>query len=304
MAPFQRFLAFGIVLPLFAGATVFVALPYVWTPGPKRDLTKVIGDPERGQYVARIGGCFSCHTDVKNEGVPLAGGRVITTPFGNFLTPNITSDRETGIGAWSLANFTRAMIQGLRPDGSHYYPAFPYTSYNKMNNQDIADLKAYLDTVPPTHNKTPSNNLQFPFNIRRGLSVWKSLYFDPKPWVNNQEKSANWNRGAYIVNGPGHCIECHTPRTLMGGLDTKQHLQGLAKGLTGGKVPDISADPKSGVGTWSEGDLIFLLKFGLTPDGDAVSGSMAEVVKDSTSHYSKKDLKAVITYLKDPSTTK
>ena len=149
-----------------------------------------------------------------------------------------------------------------------------------MNDQAIADLKAYLDTVPPTHNKIPSNNLRFPLNIRRGLSVWKTLYFDPKPWTNHEEKSAKWNRGAYIINGPGHCIECHTPRKVMGGLDTRQHLKGLAKGLTGEKIPDISADPKSGVSSWSRGDLMFLLKLGLTPDGDAVSGSMAEVAQD------------------------
>ena len=304
MALSQRFLASGIVLTIVAGAAAYLTLPYVWTPGPKRDLTQVIGDPERGKYEARLGGCFSCHTDVKNKGVPLAGGRVMTTPFGDFRTPNITPDRETGIGGWSLANFTQAMTQGLRPDGRHYYPAFPYTSYNRMNNQAIADLKAYLDTVPPTHNKIPSHNLQFPLNIRRGLSVWKSLYFDPKLWTNNEEKSAKWNRGAYIVNGPGHCVECHTPRTLMGGLDTKQHLKGLAKGPAGEKIPDISADPRSGVGSWSKGDLMFLLKLGLTPDGDAVSGSMAEVVKDSTSHYSIQDFKAVITYLKGSDTTK
>ena len=175
MALFYRSLALGIVLTVFAGVTVYLALPYVWTPGPKRDLTQVIGDPERGKYEARLGGCFSCHTDVKNNGVPLAGGRVMTTPFGDFRTPNITPDRETGIGGWSLADFTQAMTQGLRPDGNHYYPAFPYTSYNRMNDQAIADLKAYLDTVPPTHNKIPSNNLRFPFNIRRGLSVWKIL---------------------------------------------------------------------------------------------------------------------------------
>ena len=173
-----------------------------------------------------------------------------------------------------------------------------------MNDQAIADLKAYLDSVPPTHNKIPSNNLRFPLNIRRGLSLWKTLYFDPKPWTNNEEKSAKWNRGAYIINGPGHCVECHTPRTLLGGLDTRQHLKGLPKGPTGEKIPDISPDPKSGVGSWSEGDLMFLLKLGLTPDGDAVSGSMAEVVKDSTSHYSIQDFKAVITYLKDPGTVK
>ena len=304
MVLFYRFLALGIVLIIFAGVTVYLALPHVWTHEPQRDLTQFIGDPERGKYEARLGGCFSCHTDVKNNGVPLAGGRVMTTPFGDFRTPNITPDRETGIGGWSFADFTQAMTQGIRPDGSHYYPAFPYTSYNRMNDQAIADLKAYLDTVPPTHKKIPSNNLRFPFNIRRGLSVWKTLYFDAQPWTNNEEKSAKWNRGAYIVNGPGHCVECHTPRKLMGGLDTRQHLRGLAKGLTGEKIPDISADPKSGVGSWSRGDLMFLLKLGLTPDGDAVSGSMAEVVQDSTSHYSKQDLEAVITYLKDSSTTK
>ena len=173
-----------------------------------------------------------------------------------------------------------------------------------MNNQAIADLKAYLDKVPPTHNKIPNHDLRFPLNIRRGLSIWKSLYFDAKPRTNNEEKSAKWNRGAYIVNGPGHCVQCHTPRTLIGGLDTRQHLKGSAKVTAGEKIPDISADSKSGVGSWSRGDLMFLLKLGLTPDGDAVSGSMAEVVKDSTSHYSIEDLKAVIIYLKDSGTNK
>mgnify|MGYP001177575942 CR=1 FL=1 len=297
-----KFLILGMVFAVATGAGVYLAIPYLWQSGPMRDLTTVIGDPKRGKYVARLGGCFACHTDVKNNGIPMAGGRVIKTPFGDFRTPNITSDSETGIGGWSLADFMQAMTNGLRPDGNHYYPAFPYASYSKMNTKDIADLKAYLDTVPPAYNEIADHDLRFPFNIRRGLSVWKLLHFSPQAWANNLEKSKEWNRGAYIVNGPGHCVECHTPRTLMGGLDTEHHLKGAAKGPNGERIPDISANSESGIGNWSNGDFLFLLKMGLTPEGDVVGGAMADVVQSSTAHYSKQDLKAVIKYLKDSST--
>ena len=277
----------------------FAPLPDVWSSTENRE-TNIVGNPERGAYVIRLAGCIACHTDSKNGGVELAGGREFETPFGVFRSPNITPDKETGIGEWTMTMFSNAVTKGLRPDGSHYYPAFPYTSYAKMSDQDVADLKAYLETVTPVKNAVPDHDLPFPFSMREGLSVWKSMYFDDGRFQPDPDKSSVWNRGAYLVNGPAHCAECHTPRTILGGLDQEDMFYGTKNGPEGEKVPNITNDPSLGIGKWEEMDVAFLLQMGLTPKGDSVGGSMGEVVRDGTAYFTPEDIAAITEYLMNP----
>ncbi|HEY5598718.1 MAG TPA: cytochrome c, partial [Kiloniellales bacterium] len=173
----------------------------------------------RGAYVFRAAGCYACHTDSKNKGAPLAGGRALVTPFGTFYTPNITPDPATGIGAWPVADLARALREGLAPDGSHFYPAFPYTSYTGMIDQDVGDLRAYLMAQPPVVQANRPHELYLPFRLRALVSVWKWLFFTPGRLAEEPTRDAAWNRGAYLVQALGHCGECHTPRDALGGLN-------------------------------------------------------------------------------------
>ncbi len=256
-----------------------------------------VGDPKRGEYVLRMGGCVACHTDQKNGGAFLAGGRALKTDFGTFYTPNITPDPDTGIGGWSTGAFVRAMREGVSPDGQHYYPAFPYTSYTKMTEQDLVDLKAYLDTVTPVNRPFEPHDLSFPFSIRPILVGWKLLFFDKSPFDPDPAHSESWNRGAYLVRGPAHCGECHTPRNALGGLDNDRFLAGNPKGPDGKTVPNITPH-EDGIGDWSASDIAFALETGLLPNYDSFGGGMGEVVKDSTSHLTKEDREAIAEYLR------
>ena len=175
------------------------------------------GDPVRGEYVLRLGGCVTCHTDEKNGGAFLAGGRALGSPFGTFYTSNITPDPATGIGGWSTGAFVRAMTEGVSPDGHPYFPAFPYTSYTKMRLDDLVDLKAYLDTVEPVANPVPDHDLRFPFGFRPLLRGWQLLFFEKGTFQPDPARSETWNRGAYIVNGPGHCANATPRATPLGG---------------------------------------------------------------------------------------
>jgi len=255
------------------------------------------GDRERGAYVALLSGCKTCHTDFKGKGAPYAGGRQLKTPFGIFHVPNITSDRETGIGGWSEADFIRAMTRGVAPDGSHYYPAFPYTSYTRMKGRDLIDLKAFLDSLPAVRNKVPPHALQFPYNMRFSLAGWKLLFFEPGPFQQTAGKTAAWNRGAYIVNGPGHCGECHTARNFYGATGEEYALAGTRKGPDGKIVPNITPHSKQGIGKWKPDDILALLRDGALPDGDVVGGAMADVVEHGTSLWTDADRRAVVEYL-------
>lgn len=247
------------------------------------------GNVERGEYLVRLAGCVSCHTDVDNEGKSLAGGRRIVSAFGTFVSPNITPDEDTGIGGWSDEQFLNAVARGLSPKGSHYYPAFPYTSYTRMTVQEIIDLKAYLDSVDPVSNEVSIHDLSFPFNIRGLLNWWKLLFFSPGEYLVNSQQSESWNRGAYIVQGPGHCGECHTPRNFLGGM-SRPVLAGNPGGLDGETVPRLK-------GERALEDLAFALELGMKPDGDSFSGTMGEVVEEGTGHYSEADRNAVGEYL-------
>ena len=255
------------------------------------------GNPTRGEYIARLGGCHSCHDDPKGKDGTLAGGLGLTSQYGTFYVPNITPDPETGIGRWSESDFLKAMTEGTAPDGSPYYPAFPYTSYTRMERQDLIDLKAYLDTVKPVRNAVRSHDLRFPYSIRPALRVWKWLFFKPGPFRPDVAKSASWNRGAYLVTGPGHCGECHTVRNFLGALDQKLALAGMKKGPDGKRVANITPHQKDGIGLWSAADMVEFLKNGKRPFGEDVEAPMDEVIKNNTSHWSPDDLRATAEYL-------
>lgn len=277
------------------GALALTALAALLMPSIAADTP---GNAERGAYILRLGGCASCHTDSKNKGAPLAGGVALKSPYGTFYAPNITPDRETGIGGWSTDDFIRAMTEGKPPQGLPLYPAFPYTSYTRMTHQDLIDLKAYLDTVPPVRHRTPAHAMKFPYNLRVAMIPWQWLFFDDGTFEPDPAKSAEWNRGAYIVTGPGHCGECHSPRNFFGAVIESQALSGNDAGPDGKRVPGITQHTKRGIGAWTKKDIAYMLKTGGTPSGDAVGGAMGEVIENSTSHWTDADLDAVAEYLK------
>lgn len=252
----------------------------------------------RGAYIFRAAGCLACHTDAKAGGAPLAGGRALKTPFGTFYSPNITPDPRTGIGAWREADFIAALRHGVSPDGEPYYPVFPYTSYTGMTDQDMRDLFAYLLAQPPVEQENRAHELGFPFSWRFTLNVWQFLFFSAGTFEPVAEKDAVWNRGAYLVRHLGHCAECHSPRGLLGAVDAAQELAGNPQGPDGGKVPNLTPGP-GGLADWSESDIAYALKTGITPDGDFLSDSMGEVIEEGTSHLRDEDRAAIAKYVKD-----
>lgn len=274
----KRKLAFIAALAAAAGGLLFWFL----TAPDRLDAATVLpqGDAVRGEAVFWAGGCASCHArpgakaDARLE---LAGGRRLVTEFGTFVAPNISSDPASGIGAWSASDFANAMLRGISPEGSHYYPAFPYTSYARMNGQDVADLFEFMKTLPAVAEKAPGHELGFPFTIRRGIGLWKWLNMRPEPVVGLGEGAdETLRRGRYLVEGPGHCGECHTPRDLAGGLDYSRWLAGAKAAEGDGKVPNITAGG-GGIGSWSAKDIAYYLESGFTPEFDSVGGAMVEV---------------------------
>ena len=257
------------------------------------------GDPAKGERLFWAGGCVSCHAAPGAEGedqLKLAGGVAIASPFGTFHAPNLSPDKTHGIGNWSPLDFVNAMKRGLAPDGSHLYPAFPYTSYQRMTVPDLLDLKAYLDTLPAVATANLPHQLPFPFSIRRGVGLWKLLYLDDQTFTPDPAKSEAVNRGGYLVEGPGHCNECHTPRTILGGLDRSRALGGAADPSGPGRIPDITSGP-GGIGDWSAGDIASALETGFTPEFDSLGGTMAEVQRN-LSRLPAEDLEAIGEYLK------
>lgn len=251
------------------------------------------GDPKRGEYVAKAGGCLGCHTEDKPESQPYAGGRALETPFGTFYGPNLTPHPRAGIGGWSEQDFARAMRRGERPDGAHYYPSFPYPSFAGITDQDLRDLWAYLRSLPPSDRANRSHELDFPFRWRWLVWGWKLLFFSPGPFVPDPALSESAKRGAYLVNVLGHCGECHTPRNFFGAPKRDRHLAGAEVGeatatnLTPTVLKKVSDDY-----------LREVLQTAMTPDGDVISESMAEVVRNTTSQLTREDLDAVIAYLR------
>lgn len=249
---------------------------------------------EKGHYLATVADCYACHT-VPNVGKPFAGGRAIETPFGVIISSNITPDADTGIGAWTDQQFDDAVRKGVRPDGSRLYPAMPFPAYTKMSRDDVLAIRAYLATVEPVHQPVKSNTLPFPFNIREAMRAWDALYFKEGELQPDSQQSPAWNRGAYLVQGPGHCTSCHTPKSLLGGDKVNDNLRGF--NLQGWFAPDITADNNQGLGQWSEADITGYLKTGHNRI-TAATGPMAEEIVNATSQYSDSDLTAIAIYLK------
>ncbi|WP_421913842.1 c-type cytochrome [Mesorhizobium sp.] len=257
------------------------------------------GDPARGKRIFYAGGCTSCHAKPGSQGdarLQLVGGLELKTPFGTFVPPNISQDPKDGIGAWSVEDLANAMLKGVSPSGEHFYPAFPYTSYARMKPADIADLYAFLKTLPAVAGKAPANSLAFPFNIRRGIGLWKLLYLSTKPVISFPNSTPDpVMAGRYLVEGPGHCGECHTPRDLAGGTKENEWLAGAVAAEGNGIVPNITSE--GGVGKWTEADIANYLETGFTPDFDSVGGAMVDVQRNMA-QLTTQDRAAIAAYLK------
>lgn len=277
------------------GLGVILTGALVWAPLAVAETSTTL--VKKGEYIYNAAGCVGCHTAVKPKGAPLAGGRELKTPFGVFVTPNISPDRETGIGRWREADFVRAMREGRSPDGAYYFPAFPYASYAGMTDGDLAALWAYLKSRPAQSRPNRVHEIAFPFNQRPLLFFWRLLYFDGTPFAPDPEKPTLWNRGAYLVRAVGHCGECHTPRSLMGGMRLDREFAGAAEGPEGKRVPNITPHKTKGIGAWSLQDIVSFLSDGGLPDGDYVGGAMTEVVENSTSRMTQDDLRAIAEFL-------
>jgi mono/diheme cytochrome c family protein len=250
--------------------------------------------PDNGRTMFFAGGCASCHATSKEDPTRLGGGLGLKSPFGTFYVPNISPDPKDGIGSWSEARFVTAMLKGTSPDGTHYYPAFPYTSYQRMRIEDLRDLFAHLKTLPAVQGKARGHDLPFPFNIRRTLGGWKLLFLDGQPFRPDPGQSAEWNRGAYLVNGPCHCAECHSPRNLLGGIISSQRFAGGPNPEGEGWVPNITP---ARLKDWQREDIEGFLSSGLKPDGDTVGSNMAAVVRN-TARLPAADRAAIATYVK------
>lgn len=252
------------------------------------------GDAKRGEYIAKAAGCKGCHTEDRKDATPYAGGRALESPFGTFYGPNITPHPEAGIGLWSEADFLRALHEGRRPDGAHYYPAFPYPSFTQISDADARDLWAYLRTLPSSDRRNREHDLTFPANLRFGIRIWKLLYFNPGRFAADAGRKPEVNRGAYLANALGHCGECHTPRNWLGGPDRSRHFGG-AKLADGGSAPNLTP---ARLKKWDDAELKEFLAFGLTPDGDVVGDTMGEVIRNTTGRLTPADLSALVAYLR------
>jgi mono/diheme cytochrome c family protein len=248
---------------------------------------------ERGRALTIAGDCVACHTEA--GGARYAGGRAIDTPFGTLLSPNLTPDPEAGLGSWSDDEFVAAVRDG-QGRGHHLYPAMPYPYFSRMSRADVLAIRAYLNTLEPVRHKVEPNQLPFPFNIRMSMIGWNALFFKPGELAPVANKSAEWNRGAYLVEGPGHCGACHTDKNFLGGDKADRSLQGGL--LQGWFSPDLTGDPRTGLGSWAVEDVVAYLQSGHNKHA-AATGPMAEVVADSTSHMPEADLRAMAAYLKD-----
>lgn len=252
------------------------------------------GDAKRGEYLSKAGGCIGCHTEAKQGALPYAGGRALKTPFGTFYGPNITPHPQAGIGGWSEADFARAMREGRRPDGAHYFPAFPYPSFTRITDPDVRDLWAYLKSLAPSSRPSEPHDLGFLYRWRFLVGVWKWSYFTPGAFRPDPNRTPMLNRGAYLVDALGHCGECHTPRNWLGGPRPKRY-------LAGAKTPDgktTSNLTPARLKSWSDAELKEFLASGMTPDGDVVGETMGEVIRNTTSQLVPSDLDALVAYLR------
>lgn len=245
---------------------------------------------DQGEYILRAAGCVACHTDAENNGPFLAGGRAFDTTLGTFYSPNITSDKVNGIGDWTKQQFMDAIIKGQGPDGVHYYPVFPYTSYSGAKLEDIEALFEYLRKVPAVNKKNIEHDLPWYLQFRLVNQIWKFFFFE--------SRTTPINRGEYLVKILGHCDECHTPRSWFGAIEFEQHLSGNSAGPDGESVPNITPDIETGIGRWGRSDLIRYLRNGMLPDGDFAGGAMVDVIDEGLSFLSTSDREAIADYLK------
>jgi mono/diheme cytochrome c family protein len=284
-----------VVVLAVVGAAVFwiVTMPATVSASALGPHTPDLGN---GKTMFYAGGCAACHaTPNQEDKTRLGGGLPLKTIFGTFYPPNISSDPKDGIGTWSEANFVTAMWKGTSPDGSHYYPVFPYASYQRMRMDDVRDLFGYLKTLPAVQGRVRDHDLPIHFKIRRTLGGWKFLFLDGQPFKPDPSQSAQWNRGAYLVNAPGHCAECHSPRNILGGIVASQRFAGGPDPEGGdGWVPNIT---QKGIGDYSERDIERILETGDMPNGDSVGGAMTAVVRN-TSQLTSADRAAIATYVK------
>jgi mono/diheme cytochrome c family protein len=287
---------------LVGSAVVVGLLALAWFASAPRPLGAAIaekiaapGDPAAGRIVFFAAGCGSCHMSPdQSDPLRLGGGREIRTVFGSFYPPNISQDPNDGIGAWSARDFAQAVLVGVSPHGEHYYPAFPYTSYRRLTLTDVRDLYAFMRTLPAVSGRAPPNALMFPFTIRRVVGLWKRLYLGQRPFPDAPSRSAAWKLGRYLVEGPGHCAECHSPRDLLGGIIAHRRLTGGPSPEGKGRAPDITA---MGLKDWSKAEIAEALSSGITPTGDSLGGLMAAVVRN-TAQLPASYREAIAEYLK------
>lgn len=276
-----------------AGIGWFVTAPSAL---PNDAFDGVSGDPARGETVFTAAGCASCHMAPGAEDeakLVLAGGQRFPSPFGTFLAPNISMDPEHGIGDWTARDLGNALLHGTSPDGQHYFPAFPYTSYAKMADRDIADLWAYMQTLPASDTPSQPHEVGFPFNIRRSLGGWKTLFLKSDWVMQGDDLGPELTRGRYLVEALGHCAECHTPRNALGGLDLNRWMAGAPDPSGKGTIPALTPDKL----TWSATDIAYYLETGFTPEFDSAGGHMAHVVSN-TAKLSAEDRTAIAAYVK------
>jgi mono/diheme cytochrome c family protein len=288
-----------ILLVLIIGIpAIFIGrqfMPERDTGTPSVPVTNAADQVLRGQYLARAGDCMACHT--VRGGAPYAGGRTIATPFGDIYSPNITPDAATGIGSWNANDFWRALHHGKSKDGSFLYPAFPYTNYTKVTRADSDALYAYFQTLPAVQQPNRPHALRFPYNQRLLLAGWRALYFRPGVYAPDTAQSVEWNRGAYLVQGLGHCSACHSNRNVLGATDTKAELGGGMIPVLNWYAPSLTSDAETGLGGWDTQHIADLLKTGVSARS-TVFGPMAEVVRESLQHMSDADIHAMAGYLK------
>ncbi len=293
-----RKLAYLVVLAAIAGGLAFWFLSAPKPLGATALAALPEGDAARGELVFWAGGCASCHAADNAEGgdkLKLGGGHVLASDFGDFVVPNISPDPQHGIGQWSKDDFANAMMRGVSPDGENLYPSFPYTSYARMSDGDLSDLWAFMQTLPAVDNDPGPHRLGFPFNIRRGVGLWKLLYADETWVVKVDETDEKLVRGRYLVEALGHCGECHTPRDFAGGVKRDLWLAGAPNPDGQGRIPNIT--PGGAIADWSEADIAYYLESGFTPDFDSVGGSMVDV-QENMAKLPASDREAIAAYLK------
>lgn len=285
------------ILKLLIAAAVLGAIGFLWLTIPKRvapeDFAGIEGDATAGEAVFIAAGCSSCHAapEAKDTRV-LAGGQRFPSEFGTFVAPNISMHPEVGIGGWTLADFATALRHGTSPDGRHYFPAFPYTSFVRMTDEQIADLWAFMQTLPADATPNQPHEVSFPFSIRRGVGLWKLLNLSPG-WVMQDAPTPQIERGRVLVEALGHCGECHTPRNALGGLRLDAWLSGAPNPSGKGRIPALTP----GEFDWSAADIAYYLETGFTPDFDSAGGHMVAVIKNF-SQLPAEDREAVAAYLK------